>query len=315
MSKGLVSLAFKDASKVSPLRRERILRAADKLGYKPNFLAQSLATERSSFIGILLSNLHNPLFPEIADAARVVFEQAGRHSLLTSATGPGSTGAPRVDQQLIQMFQDLRPSGVLVIGSLAQDSALPLDTPVVYASSVPAGQAGGSSVRVHDHAGISLAVDHLIAQGRERIAFVGGEGGAVSQVRAQAYRDVLTGKGMDARVYPADLTERSGFEAFSKAVADGGRPDAVVAVNDLVGIGVQSAADQIGLRVPADLAVTGFDNTFLAGLHRISLTSVDPQNARVGAEAARTLLATMGGDHDLREELVEPRLVVRGSSS
>lgn len=315
VSKGLVSLAFKDASRVSPARRERIFKVAEELGYQPNFLARSLATERSSFIGVLLGNMHNPLFPEIADAARRVFEDAGWHSLITSAAAPGGDDMSEMDTHLISMFQDLRPSGVLVVGTLNDGKVLPPNTPVTFASAVPPSGTRGAVVRVDDRAGIALAIDHLLAQGRRNLAFVGGEGGAVSRRRLTAYRDVAEDRGLAAEIFAAGLTEDSGRKATARALDEGHRPDAVVAVNDLAAIGVQSAADQAGLHVPNDMAVIGFDNTFLSALHRISLTSVDPRNEHVGTQAAHALLAAMSGDDESPEKLVSPELMVRGSST
>lgn len=314
VSKGLVSLAFKDASKVGQMRRERIFRAAEKLGYQPNFVARSLATKRSSFIGILLSNMHNPLFPEIAEAARQVFEEAGWHSLITSASAPSDPSDSTVDAHLAHMFRDLRPSGALVVGTLSEGRVLPPETPLTFASSVPPPGAEGAVVRVDDHAGIALAVDHLMEQGRQRIAFAGGEGGAVSRHRLRAYQEVARTRGLDPVVLAADLTEESGVKAFNRVVDQGHLPDAVVAVNDLAAIGVQTAADQAGFSLPEDLAVVGFDNTFLSALRRISLTSVDPQNVQVGHRAARSLLSAMAGGGGGQEQLVVPELVVRDSS-
>lgn len=313
-------MAFKEEERVSPARRERIFRAAEKLGYHPNFLARSLAAEHSSFIGILLSNMHNPLFPEIADAAREVFEAAGWHSLITSAAAPGGSGASGadkggIDKNLVQMFHDLRPSGVLVVGTLLEGGVLPPATPIAFASSVRPEGASGPVVRVDDHAGIALAVDHLVAQGRRRIAFVGGEGGAVSSRRLSLFQEIVEERSVESLILAADLTEASGFEAFSRAIAQGCCMDAVVAVNDLAAIGVQSAADQAGYRVPEDVAIVGFDNTFLSALRRISMTSVDPQNAHVGSQAARALLDVMGQPAALQEQLIAPELVVRASSA
>ncbi|WP_188550276.1 LacI family DNA-binding transcriptional regulator [Sediminivirga luteola] len=332
VSTGLVSLAFKDPARVSAVRRARILDAADRLGYRPNFVARSLAADGSSFIGILLSDLHNPLFAEIADAARQEFDAHGSYALIASATkarpegrapenpeeggqagsgasarGPGGLrvpgatgGADRIaDEQVIAMFRDLRPRGVLVIGTIADTallSGLPSATPVVYASAVSPEGSAHPSVRADDDAGMALLFDHLTGRGHQRIAFVGGAGGEVSRLRLEAYLAQAEARGMPALVARADFSEQSGYRAGAELAGLDPRPTAVIAVNDLAGIGVQAAAEQAGLRLPADLAVAAFDNTYLAGLHRISLTTIDPRNAEVGRRAASRLLLALDPD-------------------
>lgn len=334
VSTGLVSLAFKDPARVSAVRRARILDAADRLGYRPNFVARSLAADGSSFIGILLSDLHNPLFAEIADAARQEFDAHGSYALIASATktspegqdaedperscpvdsgasirGPGapavSGSAHRVaDEQVIAMFRDLRPRGVLVIGTIADAtllSGLPPATPVVYASAVSPPGSAHPSVRADDEAGMALLFDHLTGRGHERIAFAGGDGGEVSRLRLEAYLAQTAARGMPALITRADFSEQSGYRAGVELTGLDPRPTAVIAVNDLAGIGVQAAAEQAGLRLPADLAVAAFDNTYLAGLHRISLTTIDPRNAEVGRRAASRLLLALDPDGTRRD--------------
>ena len=141
VSKSLVSLAFKDPHRVGEKRRELILRTAHMLGYQPNFLARSLATEGSPFVGILVVNLHNPIFAEIADAVRVELDKRGEYGLITSATVANDHDPTqpygRIDSRVIAMLQDLRPKALIVVGTVLEHEELFNGIPTVYASAEP----------------------------------------------------------------------------------------------------------------------------------------------------------------------------------
>lgn len=322
VSKGLVSLALRNPEKVSDVRRTRIFNAVEELGYQPNFLARSLAVEHSSFIGILVADLYNPTFSDVANAARAKFEESQMHSLITSVTPEApefrSVHQPRQhDTRLLQMFTDLRPSGILVVGSIPSDLPLPEKTPTVFASAIPPEDTPCPSVRVDEQLGYELLFRHLLDRGRRRIAFVGGQEGAVSRAREKAYRKLSAQHNMPPQVFGAINTEDSGYKAglqlLKSDLSSEERPDAVIAVNDLAAIGVLHAADELGIRVPAELSVTGVDNNYLAALNRISLTTLDPNNEHIGHEAAKLLMNREIRDPAV-ENLITPELVIRSTS-
>ena len=173
-------------------------------------------------------------------------------------------------------------------------------------------------VRSDDPAGMELVVDHLVELGHRRIAHLGGAGGAVASERAAGYRTAMTRHGLagEILVQACDFSEDGGYTAAA-ALLDGGRPvTALAAVNDLAAVGALSAAADAGLDLPAGLAVTGYDDTFLAELRQISLTSVNPDSAGMGELAARRLLERIARpDRPGVEHLVAPRLVIRASSA
>ena len=319
VSKSLVSLVYSNPDTVSDLRRARVLDAAKELGFRPNWVARSLAADDGNFVGILVADLHNPLFAEIVDAARVELAAADRFGLMTSAVLPRAEGKPQLDTRILAAFGDLRPSSILVVGSVPDMdslSKLSYGVPIVVASAFPDNLPTAYSVRSSEKLGMQLVVDHLVQRGHQRIAHVGGQGGRVAEKRAEAYEAAMRRHGLQEhiRVEASDFTEAGGYDAASRLL--GGpepRPSAITALNDLAALGVLSAADDRGLSVPGDLALTGYDNTFVSALRRISLTSVDPNNAEIGARAARKLispdLADSGGS-----DLVSPTLVVRGST-
>lgn len=318
VSKSLVSLVYSSPDSVSDARRERVRAAAEALGFRPNWVARSLAAEDGNFVGIFLADLHNPLVAEVVDAARSELARAGRVALATSAVLPASDGTPQLDTRILAAFGDLRPSSILLVGSVPDMSSLSrasFDAPIVVASAIADELPSAQSVRSDEVLGLALVVDHLVEQGHTRIAHIGGKGGLVATKRAEAYEQAMRthGLGAEIRIEPADFGEAAGYAAArSLLTGTGERPSAIVALNDLAALGALTAADELGLSVPGDLALTGYDNTFLADIRRISLTSVDPHNAEIGAMAAQMLITPDPVPGVTR--LVPPTLIVRASS-
>ncbi|MFV0435341.1 MAG: LacI family DNA-binding transcriptional regulator [Leucobacter sp.] len=299
VSKSLVSLVFNDSESVSEERRERVLRAAQRLGYRPNLVAQSLSAGRRDFVAILVSNLHNPLFADIAGAAKARLAEAGRRTMIVSAQVDDGSGGRVLDRDNLAVLRDLRPTGLLTIGTIPQFEELAELTtviPTVVASAIDATPETIATVRSDDNAGIGLVVDHLAEQGLSRLVFIGGEGGTVSASRERAFLAAVERRGLsgDASVERADFTEAGARRVVGRMLAEAQRPEAIVAVNDLVAVGVITALEEAGVRVPQDCRVTGYDDTTLSAIPRISLTSVDPDNRRIGREAAEALLAASG---------------------
>ncbi|QPR39741.1 LacI family DNA-binding transcriptional regulator [Brevibacterium casei] len=319
VSKSLVSLAFTDPQKVGPQRRELILEAAQALGYEPNFLARSLARDSAPFVGILVVNLRNPIFAEIAEAVRQELDLNGEYGLITSAAITGSDDPPdsygRIDPRVIRMLQDLRPKALIVVGTVPEHEDMFRGIPTVYASAAPRPTTEYSSVRMDDAKGMELAVDHLVSLGHTSIGFIGGRGGDVSSGRAVAFADQMESRGLDPLIEPAGFSEVEGYRAANSLLARNHPPTAIVCVNDISAIGALAAADDAGLTVPDDLAVVGFDNIPLAALNRISLTSVDPQNREIGRLSAQAVLDILRTpDNCASESLIAPGLVIRGST-
>lgn len=310
VSKSLVSLVFASPDSVGTKRRLRVLEAAEALGFRPNQAARSLASVTGGFFGVLVADLHNPVFADLLDAARLTLAERGGTALVTTASLPGGDGRGRLDVGGLQLFGDLRPNGLLVVGSVPDMGRISLiapGRPIVLASSIAAGLDTAMTVRGDDETGIGLLVDHLVGLGHREIAHVGGHGGSVAELRATAYRDAMrrVGLGDRIRVERSGFTERDGREASQRLLRSASPPSAIVAVNDLAAIGAIEAA----VAESATVAVTGYDNTFLAALGPISLTTVDPDSRKIGRLAAGLLL-----DPGARETLVPPRLVVRAST-
>lgn len=315
VSKSLVSLAFRAPDRVSEERLARITGAAQRLGYRPNLVAGSLKATRGDFVGILVADLHNPVFVDVVEAARRELAANGRVGLVTSARILDGAGAYVPDERMLDTFADLRPSGVIVVGSIPGLRHPLLEGSggeVVFASAIPDRHPDAPVVRGDERVGMRLVVDHLVERGHRRIVHLGGEGGLVAAARARAYEDAMRRHGLDPVVVASDLTEQGGAAAAAVALAE--RPDvtALCAGNDLAAVGALTAASGAARHVPGDLAVTGYDDTYLAGLGPISLTTVRVDSERVGVLAARALLE---GGSVAAQRLLRPELVVRLSSA
>jgi DNA-binding LacI/PurR family transcriptional regulator len=312
VSKSLVSLVFSAPQTVSSYRKELVLKAADELGFSPNFLARSLATETGTFIGILVADLHNPLFTQIVDQVRVALEAEGEYSFMTSAMLLNSQGEQILDSKTVSALIDLRPKSVLVVGSIPDLhglSSLPESVAVVIASAISKDIERATTVRSNDEIGMRLLIEHLIENGHQRISHISVEAGDVSKSRRNAYESVMREKGLTKFInveFAKNATEIDGFEAAAKLINSQNPPTAITAFNDLLAIGAQGATD-------GTVAITGYDNTFLADLRQISLTSVDPGNTEIANKAAQLLLKN-DKDERAKTYLMEPKLIIRSSS-
>ncbi len=320
VSKSLVSLVMRGEPMVRDDKRRRVLHAAEKLGYRPNSAARSLSAVHTQTVGVLIADLRNPLLVDIVAKAGQTLEAAGLSMLLTSAVLASRTGADaHIDASTIGTLKDLGVEGMLVVGSVPDRTTLAKvvgDMPMVIA----AAQAEGlqvDEVRNDDQLGMRLVVDYLAAHGHRAIAHVGGLGGAVAKDRLAGYRDAMHHHGLDDQVLvgEADFTEDSGYRGTAQLLRRGRPITAITAVNDLAAVGALSAVADAGMVVPDDIAVTGYDDTFVAAIRQVSLTSVNPHTAGIGELAARCLIRRIAEPaRPLEQHLLAPRLVTRSSS-
>jgi DNA-binding LacI/PurR family transcriptional regulator len=319
VSKALVSLVYRTPEKVSPERRARVYTAADSLGFRPNWVASSLSATKGSFVGILVSNLHNPLFATIVDTVRMELDSVGKYGLMSSAVIQNRDGSYRSDRRIVQAFEDLNASGLLVVGvapDLSDLQGLRPNIPIVVAAASIEELPRAVSVRSDNETGMRAVIDHLVSVGHTKIAHLGGAGGLASLRRAEAYAHAMTAHGLQQHIHiePAGFLEPDGYAAAKRVFTARSEITALTCVNDLVALGALGAASDDGLRVSEDLAIVGYDNTFLAGIDAIGLTSVDTGAEEIGRVAASWLASEGAMPAPGTEVLIPPRLVVRRST-
>jgi len=305
---------MRGSPKVSEKRRTRVLEAATRLNYRPNAMARGLASRRTRTVGVLLNELHNPFYAEIMDG---IEEAAAEHEyrVLMGTGGRRSSG----EKPTLDAFLELRADGVVLVGPrlpTREILAVAETTPVVVvARSIRSPLV--DSITNDERAGSRLVVGHLVELGHRLIAHVDGGNGAGAGARRAGYRHAMQDYGLEPyiRVIPGDYTDIAGVKAAVRLLDSGKLPTAVFAANDFVAAGLIDRLEEAGLRVPTDLSVVGCDNTYLAALHHMSLTTINQPRPDMGRQAMEVLVERMEQGRTTPVRIrVTPSLVVRDST-
>lgn len=317
VSVGTVSNVLNNSPRVSPDAIARVRAAIAGLGYVRNDAARQLRAGRSTTVGLVVLDVRNPFF---TDVARGVEDEAAKHGL-SVLLGNSSEDARR-ESGYLDLFEEQRVHGVLISPYGDVEPRLKQlrerGTPVVLVDR-ESRDAAVSSVSVDDIAGGRIAVEHLLASGRRRVAFVGGP------FEIRQVSDRLTGARAAAAEVPGAtlkvlettaLTVLEGRRVGEELIARADRPDAIFAANDLVAVGLLQALVMVGaVRVPTDIALIGFDDIDFASAAVVPLSSIRQPRHEIGATALR-ILREEAAEPDLppRRIVFQPELVVRAST-
>jgi DNA-binding LacI/PurR family transcriptional regulator len=314
VSRALVSLVMRDRPNVSEERRRRVLEAAARLGYRPNAMARSLASRQTKTVGVILDDLRNPFFAEIAGGIEELASELG-YRLLLAAGGRQA----RRERTALDALLEQRVSGIILVSP-----RMPAGDIVAAAAEAPMVIVGravrrveADTVLINEAHGTALALDHLVDLGHERIAHVDGGSGAGGPQRRSVYLRWMRARrlGSHALVIPGDFTEEGGVSAAEEILRLPELPTAIFAANDMAAAGLLGGLDRAGVDVPGDVSIVGYDNISIARLAHVSLTTVDQPHDEMGRLALELLLDRIEHRRPNEVRLIEPSLIVRSTTA
>lgn len=319
VSIGTASKALNAAGRLRQETRDKVLQVAREIGYRPNDLAQSLHRAKSMTVGIISNDSFGRFTLPIVEALEEQLADRGIAIFMCNATDD-----PERERQHLDQLLGKRIDGLVVTGRRADKRApigpVPSGVPVLYVYS-QADDPDALCLVPDDEGGARLAVDHLVQQGRRRIAHVTGpERFEAVRLRHRGYAAALAAAGLpehNGDYLPGAWSEAWGRDAVALLFGDtASRPDALFCGNDQIARGASEALRDRGLAVPADVAVVGFDNwRVMTDAARPPLTSVDMNLEALGREAGRLLLERIGGTELHGTRRLPCTLIVRESSA
>jgi LacI family transcriptional regulator len=314
-----VSKALRGKTDISAATRERILKRMKELDYQPNMTARSLTTGHSFILGLIVPDLLNPFFTELANSLSGALRKRSYGLILAS-----SEDRPEIEQSEIRMML-ARGVDALLIASCQPKlegfySIHHQDTPFLLVDR-PFPYLRANFVGTDDCAGGRLATEHLIQLGRKRLAYIGSPDLSPAADRFRGFRDALRDHDIEMQESfilsepPSETGDNAGYTMMQTLLSRKNRPDGVFCHNDLVAIGAMKATLDAGLSIPGDIAFVGYDNVSYCKYLQIPLTSVDQSTAQLGETAAQLALDLVGKKIDKPKTiLLPPTLVVREST-
>jgi LacI family transcriptional regulator len=318
VSVAAVSKVLRDAYGVSPELKARVQASMSKLRYRPLASARGMRGQTYT-LGLVLSDIRNPFFSDIFAGANSALERTQYQLLL----GISSSEAG-IENALIDSMIDRQMDGIIFIGpklGISEIDTVAERIPTVMIAHYRPDAPNYDTVNDNDQHGAEIVVRHLVDQGRRSIAFfnlriVDEDRLHVSTQREIGYRATMTDLGLTRQIHvvSSDQTERDIQTTARTLLTSPRRPDAIFCWTDFYAFEVLSVARELGLSVPEDVAIVGYDNTTYCDLAQNALTSIDQSGQVLGLQAARLLVERIGGRTKPEHFVMAPRLVVRGSS-
>jgi LacI family transcriptional regulator len=295
--------------------RNRVQAAIAELNYRPNALARSLQAGRSYILGLILPDLSNPFFTSVADAAAAAAYREG-YSILLCATG----NDPNREAHYVNLLVAGQLDGLIYLGAHRRNSALETmrrtELPIIIVDEEIEGVAGGR-LFVDNRRGGYLATEHLLHLGHRNVAFIGGEADLLTTVeRRRGYEDALLERGLmphPNRMVLGEYTTEFGARAAQLLLTDVA-PTGIFAASDVVAIGVLQVARQLGLTIPEDLSLVGFDDIPMAEMLAPPLTTIWQPAEDLGKTAVLLLVRHLRDRAPLMRDTLGVRLRIRGST-
>ncbi|MEO6943140.1 MAG: LacI family DNA-binding transcriptional regulator [Lacisediminihabitans sp.] len=299
---------------VRPQTRERVLEVISRLGYRPNDNARGLLLKRSGLIGIVVPDISNPYYPEVARGIEDVAHAHGYKLMFCSTDRLADRASAYIEALLLK-----RVDGLVIVGGgdeiqLSEATVATYDTKVVF---IGRPSASFSTVRIDNTGAARDATNHLLALGHQRVGFIsaGASSNTVNE-RRRGYIAALKASGLsidEDLIVDGDFTEAVGYSAAKRLLTLQHPPTAIFASNDRMALGAMAAIVDLGLTVPDDVALVGFDDVPMSGYLRPALTTVSVAAVELGVRAMEILLKDIESNVGRRRARVATHLVVRDS--
>ncbi|HJQ31653.1 MAG TPA: LacI family DNA-binding transcriptional regulator [Pyrinomonadaceae bacterium] len=318
VSTATVSHVINGTKYVSDDTRRRVLDAIKRCEYSPNAHARSLASGRSNMLGLLISDISNPFFPELVKSIEAAAFERGYNVILLNTNYDPERAA-----EYVRRLSELKMAGVALMTSELDSELFEAVTrrqvSVVFDSTDLTGERM-SNICVDYAAGIEEAVRHLVSLGHRRIAHIAGASRIPSGViRREAFLDFMKRhlpEEPEPAVYEGDFRLDGGRRAASEILASKELPTAVVAANDMMALGAMREFRKAGLSIPGDISVVGFDDISFAALAEPPLTTVCSPRAEIGRRVVEALVALIERPEEKGTELRIPtHLITRDSTA
>ncbi len=318
VSTATVSRVLAGIGNPNPDTAAAVMSAVDELGYRPSGVARSLRMKRTRTLGLIVTDIQNPFFPELVQAADLAARSLGYSILLGSAAYDEHRAMHYLD-----LMVDRRVDGMIIASSQLSDESwqrlVASPVPVVVVNAEPAGLPAVTVVTSDNTSGAALAARHLIDLGHRRIAYVrGAESFTADGPRITGFRNACAAAGLpdeDVIEFRGDGQFEGGERAASEILAQVPGVTAIACYNDMTAIGVMRALRAAGRRVPADISVIGCDDIAAASWVVPALTTVAQQKADMGRLAVEHLAAALESPESVPPETILLAMVLRERES
>jgi len=312
-----VSKALNGSMEVSETTRANVTAVASRLGYRPNSIARSLKVRRTHTLGVITNDREGAFTTAMVHGLADV---ASSHSFGVFLCN--SYGGFAKERQHIELLLDRQVDGIIMTGFKVEQRGAPAaptrDVPLVYLYSYTSAT-DSPCILPDDEGGARLAAEHMIGLGRKRIAFLNGPPSyEATHLRLAGYRSALQEHGLPAETglieTAADWNQDSGFRLAQQLMAQPARPDAILCANDDLAAGAILGLSELGLKVPRDIAIVGFDDRPFAAHLPIPLTTVALPLIEMGEVAAKKMFDALSGEQIENELIRVPcQLIIRAS--
>ncbi|NOX63975.1 MAG: LacI family transcriptional regulator [Chloroflexi bacterium] len=317
VSSQTVSRVINNKPEVSPKTRQRVLEVIEQTGYRPSAVARGLATSRTSTIGMVVPDISNPFFSDIARGIEATAYDQGYNVFLCN-----SNEDPERELEVLFSLEEKQVDGVILCGLRQKTPALQdvlKRFPAIVLVNRLMDDASYPTVMVDNHKGAQKAVGHILNMGRKRVGILVGPAFSYSaNQRKSGYLDAMEGAGIsveDGWIQYCTPTVEGGEEATKLLLKRHPQLDALFCFNDLVAVGAIQACGALNRRIPNDIAIVGFDDVYLAALVTPALTTCRVPRVEMGRQAMNLLLRQMKGQRiETPVITVKTRLIIRNSA-